>query len=229
MKTAERARAVELRRAQGLSIREIASLLQVSRNSVSRWVRDVELTLAQREALASRNPALNPEFNASRDRARRALAERLRYQAEGRALARRGDAEFTSGCMLFWAEGSRLRNAVKFTNSDPEMMSFFMRFLRSQFGVTDDMVSVWCNLFADHAARCEEVEQFWLDTLELPRTSLGKSTVNVYSKDSKKLRQNVLQYGTCRISVYRTRIAQMLYGAIQELGGFERPEWATMS
>jgi len=130
--------------------------------------------------------------------------------------------------MLFWAEGSRERNAVKFTNSDPEMMAFFMRFLRGHLGVTNDMVGIWCNLFADHQQNRERIEQFWLDTLELPRSALGKSTVNVYSKHSTKRRQNVLQYGTCRISVYRTRIVQILYGAIQELAGFDRSRWATM-
>jgi transcriptional regulator with XRE-family HTH domain len=228
MKTAERLRARELRAEHGLSIREIASLLDVSRGTVSVWVRDVQLTPAQRRALAARNPALNPRFNGSKTRARRALAARLEYQAEGRALAGRRDPEFAAGCMLFWAEGSRERNAVKFTNSDPEMMAFFLRFLRRHFGVTNDMVAVWCNLFADHSASREEIEQFWLDTLQLPRSSLGKSTVNVYSKYSNRLRKNRLPYGTCRIAVYRTRIVQALYGAIQELAGFDRPHWATM-
>ena len=49
--------------------------------------------------------------------------------------------------------------------------------------------------------------------------------VNVYSKYSQKKRQNRLPYGTCRVSVCRTRIVQHIYGAIQEYGGFDRPEW----
>ena len=79
--------------------------------------------------------------------------------------------------------------------------------------------------FQDHEARQQEVEQFWLDTLELPQTCLRKSVVNVYSKYSKKKRQNKLPYGTCRVAVHRTRVVQTIYGAIQEIGGFERPEW----
>lgn len=107
-----------------MSMKEIASLLNVSQSSVSAWVRDIELTSVQRRAHALRNPALNPNFNGSKTLARRALAERLEYQAEGRAIAQRRDPEFAAACMLFWAEGSRERNAVKFTNSDPEMMAF---------------------------------------------------------------------------------------------------------
>jgi AcrR family transcriptional regulator len=225
MKTAEREMARVLRAERGLSLREIASLLGVSKGSVSVWVRDIALTLVQRQAIAARNPALDPNFNGSKTQARRALARRLAYQAEGRAIARQRNPGFAAGCMLFWAEGSRDQNAVKFTNSDAEMMAFFVRFLRDHFAVTDDMVSVWCNLFADHQASLQRIEQFWLDTLELPRTSLRKSTVNVYSKHSKKRRRNMLPYGTCRVSVYRTRIVQTLYGGIQELAGFDRPSW----
>ncbi len=37
---------------------------------------------------------------------------------------------------------------------------------------------------------------------------------------------NLLPYGTCEIAVSRTRVIQAVYGAIQELAGFERPAWA---
>jgi hypothetical protein len=127
--------------------------------------------------------------------------------------------------MLFWAEGSRTVNSVKVTNSDPALLRRFAQFLRHYFDVPDEKFRVWCNLFADHAERQQAIEQFWLDELELPRTCLTKSAVNIYSRYSKRLRQNRLPYGTCRLMVHDVRIAQHLYGAIQEYGGFDRPEW----
>ncbi len=63
------------------------------------------------------------------------------------------------------------------------------------------------------------------ETLELPDTCLRKSMVNAYSKYSQKKRRNMLPYGTCKLTVHRTRIVQTIYGGIQEYGGFERPEW----
>jgi hypothetical protein len=127
--------------------------------------------------------------------------------------------------MLYWAEGGKTRNQVRITNSDPEVLRFFLRFLRTYFSVADEKVRITCHLFADHLSRQFEIEQFWLDELELPRASLGKSVVNVYSKYSKKKRQNRLPYGTCRLVVSRTAIVQHIFGAIQEYGGFDRPEW----
>jgi len=130
-----------------------------------------------------------------------------------------------AGCMLYWAEGSRDRNAVTFTNSDPEMLGFFMRFLRLSFAVSDKRVAVTCNLFADHLHRQCEIEDFWLAKLQLPRSRLRSSTVNRYSKYSQKKRRNKLPYGTCRLSIYDTRLTQHIYGAIQEYAGFDRDEW----
>lgn len=127
--------------------------------------------------------------------------------------------------MLYWAEGSKSRNGVKIINSDPEVLVYFIRFLRRHFAVRDDQFRVACNLFADHIDRQREIEDFWLERLALPRPCLRKTIVNRYSKYSKKKRQNRLPYGTTALIVGSTRIQQTLLGSIQEYGGFDRPEW----
>ncbi len=124
--------------------------------------------------------------------------------------------------MLYWAEGSRSRNTVEFVNSAAAMVSFFLTFLRACFGVPDSKIQVRCNLFADHVERQFEIEQFWLDTLGLPRSCLRRSTVTRYSKYSKKKR---LKHGTCRLTLCDTAVVQHIYGAIQEYAGFDREEW----
>jgi transcriptional regulator with XRE-family HTH domain len=219
MKTAERELARALRREHGVSVKKLARIVGVSRSSISLWVRDIELTPTQQAALRRAGAAGGA---ASRSRA---LARKRAAQEEGRDAARRGDRLHMAGCMLFWAEGSRARNAVQFTNSDPRMAVFFLRFLRVCFGVPDTKVRVCCNLFADHVERQQDIERYWLDVLELPRTCLTKTMVNKYSKHSLKKRRNKLPYGTCRLTVHDTLLAQHLYGAIQEYGGFECAAW----
>ena len=127
--------------------------------------------------------------------------------------------------MLYWAEGSKERNALQFVNSDPAMVRYFVHFLRRHYAVEDEAFKVACNLFADHIERQRQIEQFWLNTLGLPRSCLRKSTVNVYSKYSQKKRKNRLPYGTVRVCVHSTELVQQIYGAIQEYGEFDRPEW----
>lgn len=225
MKTAEREEALRLRSVEGLSVREITRRLGVSKGSVSLWVRDVPLTSEQRARLRAQNPRYGAQNLGARTNADRARAVRRRWQEDGRALAQTGDPLFAAGSMLYWAEGSKTRNVAQLTNADPQVVQFFVGFLRRYFEVDDLDIRVTCNLFADHLPHQERVEQFWLDLLQLPPGCLRKSIVNVYSKYSQKKRKNMLPYGTCRVSVHRTQIVQTIYGAIQEYGGFERAAW----
>ncbi len=105
------------------------------------------------------------------------------------------------------------------------MARFFVAFLRTYFEVDDRDLRVTCHLYADHVVRVREIEQFWLDALGLPESCLCKSVVNAYSRHSKRKRLNMLPYGTCRVGLGRTRVVQSIYGAIQEYGGFDRPQW----
>jgi hypothetical protein len=226
MKTEEREWARELRRHRAMSIKEIARTVGVAPSTASLWVRDVPLTDEQLESLRQRNPAYNRQLRGATRNAERGRARRLEYQAEGRRLAAVGDPLHVAGTMLYWAEGDKgSKNCARLSNSDPEVLRFFMRFLRESLDVSDDLVRVTCHLFADHVSRQRDIEQFWLDLVELPRTQLCKSFVNVYSKYSQKKRANMLPYGTTRITVHSTRVVQSIFGAIQEYGGFERPEW----
>jgi hypothetical protein len=147
------------------------------------------------------------------------------YQEDGRRRARALDPGFVAGCMLYWAEGAKDRNQLQFSNSDPAMARFFVDFLKKYFDLTGDEIRIRCYLYADHVEQQADVEQFWLEALDLPQTSLRKSVVNVYSKYSQRKRVGNLPYGTCRVVVSRTWVTQTIYGAIQEIGGFTRDSW----
>jgi hypothetical protein len=127
--------------------------------------------------------------------------------------------------MLSWAEGAKERSSLKIVNSDPELPGTFVAFLRAQFDVPDERLKIACNLFADHAERRRDLEEFWLTRLGLPRASLRRSTVDRYSSASLRKRTNALPYGTCTVIVDDTRLVQTIYGSIQEDDGFDRPEW----
>jgi hypothetical protein len=204
-------------------VKQIEREVGVSRSSVSLWVRDIELDGLQQRRLECATKV--GQLLAARRKAEQARRKRMEYQAEGKRLAHARGASYAAGCMLYWGEGGKRRNSVQMSNSDADLLRCFADFLRRHFGVTDKAFRVHCNLFADHVERQDEVEDFWLDALRLPRVCLRKSTVNTYSKYSQKKRANKLPHGTCRLTVPSTRIVQTIYGSIQEYGGFERPEW----
>jgi hypothetical protein len=225
VKVAERERARSLRRELGLPVKEIARRVGVSVSSVSLWVRDVPLTPEQEAALDARNPARNAQRNGAANNAKRCRAERAAAQEHGRALARTGDALHIKGCMLHWAEGSKRRNAVMFTNSDDAVMALFLRFLRECYGVADDRVTLSVNCFLGNGLTIDEIQDWWLRRLQLPISCIRTPAINRLSTASKRLKGNVLPYGTARLAVHSTFIVQSIYGAIQEYAGFDRPEW----
>ena len=179
-----------MRQEEGRSVREIARLLGVSRSSVSLWVRDVAFTEAQHAALRARDPRYDARRNGSFANVERGRSRRHAFQERGRRLARKGDALYIAGCMLYWAEGDKARNSVRLANSDPALVRYFVAFLRAYFAVEDERFRVTCNLFADHEPRQREIEQFWLETLSLSPASLCKSIINRYSRYTQKKRKN---------------------------------------
>jgi hypothetical protein len=204
-------------------VREVAKLAGVSQASASVWVRDIRLTPAQQRALDERGE--RGRALARTRKSANAREVRRAYQDEGRRLARERGASYAAGCMLYWAEGAKQRNSLKITNSDPELLAFFAGFLRRELNVPSSKMRLYCNLFADHLERQREIEDYWLMRLGMPRSSLRKSVVNVFSRSSKRTRIGKLPYGTSALCVHSTRIVQTIYGSIQEYGGFERPEW----
>jgi hypothetical protein len=210
-------------RFEGASINEIEKTLGVARSSVSRWVSDIELSTEQRAELTRRSGA--GRLAGAAVNAERARSRRVGWQEDGRRLAREADPSYVGGCMLYWAEGSKSRSTVEITNADVELIRTFAAFLRQHFDVPADAMRLQCNLFADHAERQLEIERYWLEATGLPASSLRRSAVNRYSKHSMKKRTNRLPYGTARLVVCSTQILQTIYGSIQEIGGFDRPEW----
>jgi hypothetical protein len=226
-KLEEQAEARQLRHT-GLPYREIARRLGVSLNSAYRWTNDIELTPEQREynLRGPRGPQ-NPDHIRRRMAAwsARCRAKRAAYQAEGRAAARLGDPLHLSGCMLYWAEGSKARNQAKFTNSDLEMLRVFRAFIVDCMRVDLNRIRLHLNVYTNNGLSISEIESHWLDALALPRSSLRKHSLNHMPTSSSGRAKNKLPYGVCNLTVSSTRLIQHIYGAIQEYAGFDEPAW----
>jgi transcriptional regulator with XRE-family HTH domain len=222
-KPEEYEKAVALRR-QGWSVRAIAECVGVSTSTASRWVQGVELSAEHAAALAAANPAGSRHGIGQRAWSEACRRRREDAQQSGREQARKGTVLHAIGCMLYWAEGSKSPNNVIFTNSDVEMLRLFVRFLRECYEVPNDRIRLSVNCFLGNGLSLEEIEQWWLDQLNLDAHCLRAPAVNRSSRSSKGVR-SPLVYGTARLVVHSTELAQQIRGAIQEYASFTRPEW----
>ena len=226
-KLVERDRARDLR-ARGIPYKRIAAELGVSPSSAYNWTKDIELTPAQKEAnLRGPTGPLNPERvrRAAAGWAARCRARRAAFQMAGRVTARDGNLLHQAGCMLYWAEGSKSRCTIGFSNSDARMVSLFRRFLTDALGIDRLGIRLSLNVYTNNGLSIEEIERYWLDLLDLPATSVRKHTLNHMPTSSSGRAKNKLPYGVCTLRVHNTRMVQHIYGAIQEYGGFDEPAW----
>jgi hypothetical protein len=127
--------------------------------------------------------------------------------------------------MLYWAEGAKMRNTVKFSNSDPHMVLFFRRFLTDALAIELDEIRISINVYTGNGLTIEEIEGYWLGLLGLPRGSVRKHMLNHMPTSSSGRGKNKLPYGVCSLWVNSTWMVQHIYGAIQEYAGFDEPAW----
>jgi Homeodomain-like domain len=226
-KSLEQAKARGLR-AEGMPYKRIAALLGVSPSSAYNWTRDIELTPAQKETnLRGPTGPLNPERvrRAAESWAARCRERRRVCQEEGRRTARQGDPLHQAGCMLYWAEGSKSRCGIGFSNSDPRMVLLFRRFLTECLGIRRESILISLNVYTNNGLSIDEIERHWLDILDLPSTSVRAHTLNHMPTSSSGRAKNKLPYGVCTLRVHNSWMLQHIYGAIQEYGGFNEPAW----
>lgn len=224
MKKDQREEARRLRREHGLAITDICKQLGVAKSSVSLWVRDIILSDEQIAALHKQHYAYWAQMRGAHTNAIKGREQRRIYQEEGRQKAREGDLMHLAGCMLYWGEGAKNRNALKMSNSDSGMLVFYMRFLRETLKVTNDRIILRIMCYLGNGLSQQDIEHYWLQTLLLPHECLRTTMVNLQPKSSQQKGRKLL-YGTVEIGMYDTRLAQHVLGAIQEYAGIEKPEW----
>lgn len=217
----DRREQARLLRSQGMSIKEIAHQVHAGVASVSTWVRDIALDSDQIHHLKNRQRHLNGQHAGAKANELKFRKLREQYQEEGRCKARENRPLHLAGCMLYWAEGAKKRNSTYFVNSDPNMMLLFMRFLREEMAVPDEVMKIHLHCHASDQVEINRIEQYWLDLLRLPPTALKKTML----KQGSTSRKNILHNGVCGLRVNSTQLTHHIFGAIQEYGGFENPEW----
>ena len=220
MKPEQKQKAKELRN-KGWSYNDIAKKLGVSKSSVSLWVRDIKLTPEQIQKLEQKNPIYNNQLCGASKRQEKAREIRLSYQDAGKLKSKENNLLHHAGCMLYWAEGTKSKNQCRFTNSDPEMIKLFIRFLRECYDVTNDKITITINCYTTNGLSMQDIENYWLSILQLDNSSIRKGQENINPRSTAhKIKHNKFVYGIICICVNSTELIQNIYGSIQEYAGF---------
>lgn len=206
-KTDARARARELR-IQELSVNEIAARLGVAKSSVSLWVRD----LPYPEKFSSINNPRRQE-GLRRYAASAKAARETRLTAEARAaeteMGRPSERELiVAGAIAYWCEGTknkpgRTDDRVAFVNSDPGLITLFLRFL-SAVGV--DKQALILRVYIHENADAAAAQRFWLDVTGARPEQFRSPTLKHHNPKTRRKNTGDNYHGCLRIDVRRSAV-----------------------
>lgn len=114
--------------------------------------------------------------------------------------------------MLYWAEGGKQEGNMKLTNTDPDLIFFFLSLLRSCYPIDEERLHVALQLHYYHRAK-EEVS-FWSKKLNIPQSQFWK----IYRKPRGgrgKYRTNF--HGICNLHYSSSSIQRELLALNREL------------
>lgn len=197
-------------RKRGVSVRKIAQTLDLSKSTVSEWVRDVILTVNQLETLRAASIK-----GAELGRLRGALIQKERRINLIEDLKKAGVEELSTlirrellvaGVALYWGEGSRKSNrGISFCNSDPRMIKFLIRWLIDCFGVRVTELRCRVGINFIHTKRDAIVKAYWSTVTSIPLKQFRKTSFK--KVNNRKVYENFNDhYGTLTVEVAKSRV-----------------------
>ncbi len=222
---AEKQRAQDLRK-QGWSYGQILQEVNVSKNSISRWCQEIELTEDQQRDLISRKilgqrkgsiVAAENKRNQRRDREEKAYVQ----AKEEIGLFSRRD-RFISGIALYTGEGDKGRNKSAFTNSDPKLIVFMMGWFKEFCKVPREKFrgAIWIHEGNDEA----EAKKYWSSLTRIAQDKFHKTYISKNKSESKKIRKNIHKHGIFSIRFSDTNIQRQILSWILALFDAKIPQ-----
>jgi transcriptional regulator with XRE-family HTH domain len=198
-------------RTNGQSIKDIARKLKVSQSTASNWCHDIKLSKKQIDKLIK-----SKEKKITAGRLKGALVQKMKKinaiqwaEKQAEALKNLSTQEFfIAGLVFYLAEGTKASGVVQFTNSDPRIVNFMLRWFRKFYNVTarDIRCSILINV--DQKRRENKAKRFWQKYLKIPPVSFTK-TRYAKSKQRKIYANQNSYFGTFNFRVSKS--TKLLY------------------
>lgn len=207
-------------RSSGLTYGEIRKVLNISKSTLSTWLKKLELPPEAQRLLAKKDrigiKAL-AKFNIDR-------TEKIKIENQdiielySREVGKMSNKELMLvGAALYWGEGYKNFGKpssahVSFANSDPSMVKVFMRFITEVLKVAVNQVRAKAMLHPNISS--SGAINFWHSVTGIPKENF-KAYI-VLSRASRKIRpKNLLPYGTLQILIGKRQEFFKIKGLIE--------------
>lgn len=195
-KTLMRQKAIELR-LEGKSFGQIKTVLNVSKSSLSIWLKNYPLSEKQLKALIKPNPIRYEKMRKTKALKKQKRLDEV-YEKMSVKISKLSDRElFVVGLFLYWGEGTKSSESIlAFTNTDPDMVKFFVKWL-NLFGIDNKKMKARLHLYTD--MNVEKETLFWSKYLNIKIDNFNKPQIKK-SKLSDITYKHGFGHGTCSVS-----------------------------
>ena|SRR3990167_2592473 len=200
MKLDLKIQAIGLRK-QGKTYSEIqAEIGPVSKNSLSRWLRPIELTAKQKTRITEKSLTLGHigRMKGSERNHEKRLERLARIHSGAKmnfpVLCK--NSSFLPGLVLYLAEGSKKTERFEFMNSDPYLIALISQWI-TKFGGLEPS-DIRYRLYIHKVYANEDCEKFWVEFLGLMPEQLLKT---IYKPTLHKVKKNPSYKGCMRVEL----------------------------
>lgn len=217
-KIEDRKKAILLRK-EGKTYGEILKEIGVSKSTLSLWLRSVGLAKKQKQMITEKRRVAQRKGAAARRTQRiertEIIVEKARVEI-GELSARE---LLQAGAILYWAEGNKEKEyrhgtGMDFANTDPRMISFYIRWLKVCCGVPENDIYAHLYIHEYQKKQVKKAVEFWSEKSGLSPAKITGIYFKRHNPKTKRHNYNENYYGTLRV---RARHSSSLVRRVQGL------------
>jgi transcriptional regulator with XRE-family HTH domain len=173
-------------RKDGLSYSEILEKIDVSKSTLSSWLRNVLITNFQINRLRVKNAKARSLGSVALKNKRVSKTTKIINQSSKEIKIVDNYNLKLIGTTLYWAEGSKQSEyepsrELIFTNSDPEMIKVYLLWLKKCLNVTRNYIKFEIYIHETYKKSPKELSDYWSKVTKFPQDFLTK----IYYKKNK--------------------------------------------
>jgi predicted transcriptional regulator len=209
--TEKKLKALEMRKA-GMSYSQIKKELEVSKSTLSLWLRQLPLSPERIRELLFDNEQRIERFRNTMQNKRVKRLVKVYKNEKVKLLPLSREVLYVAGLMLYWGEGGKTKTGeISLSNTDPRIIAFYHYWLTEALKITKDQIFIKLHLYADMDYSKELT--YWSQLLDIP-TSHFK---NPYVKTTtlRGLTYKSYGHGTCKLIVYGAELYEKVMMGIK--------------
>ncbi len=203
-------------RKQGLSYGQILKKIKVSKDTLSRWCRDISLTEEQKQKLMKNKiyGQKKGSIIAAENKIKRRIREieRINKNASKEIGKLKGREDFLLGIALYAGEGIKSEGQGGFSNSNPYLIKFMMSWFRKycKFPEKKYRGAIWLH----EGLNKNKAILYWSKITKIPQNQFFKTYITKNKIDSKKISKNIHLFGVFSIRFSDTLVQRRILGWI---------------